>query len=150
MRARKLSNRRRATTKQAAGALVFRNRGQDLEVLLIHPSGPYNRKSPWSIPKGEPEEGEDLEAAARRETREETGVEAGALSSLGYVDYAKSRKRVHGFAAPAPDGVAPWCASWEVDRAEFVSLELARTLIHPDQAPFLERLVQMLEAPPAE
>lgn len=57
---------------------------------------------------------------------------------------------MHGFAGPAPDGVAPCCASWEVDRAEFVSLERARTLIHPDQAPLLERIMLMLAAPPGE
>lgn len=78
--------------KETAGTLLFRKRGGDLDVLLIHPSGAYNRKSPWSLPKGEPEAGEDLEATARRETREETGVEPGELSSLGHIDYTKSRK----------------------------------------------------------
>ena len=45
-----------------------------MEVLLVHPSGSYNRNAPWSIPKGELDEGEDPETAARRETREEAGV----------------------------------------------------------------------------
>ena len=131
--------------KQAAGTLLFRFRDDLTEVLLVHPSGNYNRRAPWGIPKGELDEGEDALAAARRETREEAGVEAGELFSLGHIDYTKSRKRVYCFAGRAPDNANPRCASWEVDRAEFVSLEQARKLIHPDQAPFLDRLVDKLE-----
>lgn len=131
--------------KHAAGLLLYRDGPAGLEVLLVHPSGNYNRRAPWGIPKGELDEGEELEAAARRETREETGVEAGDLVALGHIDYTKSRKRVHCFAGPAPAGAAPHCASWEVDRAEFVSLTQARKLIHSDQAAFLDRLAQLLE-----
>jgi predicted NUDIX family NTP pyrophosphohydrolase len=131
--------------KQAAGTLLFRFRGDSIEVLLVHPSGNYNRKAPWSIPKGELDEGEDLLAAARRETREEAGVEAGELFSLGHIDYTKSRKRVHCFAGRAAEDTHPHCASWEVDRAEFVSIVKARVLIHRDQAPFLDRLTELLK-----
>jgi predicted NUDIX family NTP pyrophosphohydrolase len=136
--------------KQAAGTLLFRFRDDPaaprLEVLLVHPSGTYNRKSPWSIPKGELDAGENPISAARRETSEEAGVEAGELFPLGHIDYTKSRKRVFCFAGRAPDDANPRCASWEVDRAEFVLLDRARKLIHPDQAPFLDRLVAKLEA----
>ena len=91
------------------------------------------------------DDGEELIAAARRETREEAGVEAGELFSLGHIDYTKSRKRVYCFAGRAPDDANPRCASWEVDRAEFVSLVEAKKIIHPDQAPFLDRLVEKLK-----
>src|SRR5579872_3278286 len=57
--------------QQSAGTLLYRGPRDALEVLLIHPSGAYNRKAPWGIPKGMPDPGEPLEAAARRETREE-------------------------------------------------------------------------------
>src|SRR5262249_60726742 len=60
--------------KQSAGTLLYRETTGELEVLLVHPSGAYNRKSPWSIPKGEPGEDAELEATARRETLEEKGV----------------------------------------------------------------------------
>jgi predicted NUDIX family NTP pyrophosphohydrolase len=72
--------------KTAAGTLLYRKRGDAIEVLIIHASGNYNAKAPWSIPKGEVEPDEELEAAARRETLEETGVVAGTLVALGYVD----------------------------------------------------------------
>jgi predicted NUDIX family NTP pyrophosphohydrolase len=129
--------------KESAGTLLYRLAGLTLEVLIVHPSGAYNQRAPWSIPKGKAEMGEELEAAARRETIEETGVVAGALTPIGSVDLTKSRKRIHGFAGPAPETAAPRCASWEVDRAQFVPLERARELLHPAQAPFLDRLEEL-------
>src|SRR5207302_8157295 len=107
-------------------------------------SGNYNRRAPWSIPKGEPGDETDLEETARRETLEETGIAAGVLLPLGDIIYQKSRKRVHGFAGPAPEDAEPRCASWEVDQARFVPLEEARTLLHPEQAVFIDRLVELL------
>src|SRR5437899_12633397 len=136
--------------KQSAGTLLYREGANGFEVLLVHPSGPYNRKAPWSIPKGEPGEETDLEQTARRETLEETDVAAGTLIPLGYTDYRKSRKRIHCFAGPAPRDAAPRCASWEVDQARFVPIAEARELLHPDQRVFLDRLVAHLQdKPPA-
>jgi predicted NUDIX family NTP pyrophosphohydrolase len=135
-----------AAMKQAAGTLLYRQGTGGLEVLLVHGSGWYNRNKPWGIPKGEPDPGEkDLEATARRETWEETGVTAGPLTPLGTARYSKSGKVIHAFAGPAPDDAAPRCASWEVDEARFVSMEEARKLIHPEQAVFLERLEELLK-----
>ena len=131
--------------KHAAGTLLYRPTNDGPLVLLVHPSGHYNRDKPWSIPKGELNEGEELEQAARRETWEETGVTAGELVPLGHIDYTKSRKRVHAFVGRAADDAQPTCASWEVDRAEFVAIELARQILHPDQRPFLDRLLTQLE-----
>ena len=130
--------------RQSAGTLLYRDGATGLEVLLVHPSGNYNRRAPWSIPKGIPDPGESLEAAARRETEEETGVRAEGLSPLGFIDYRKSRKRVFAFAGPAPSKAAPHCASWEVDAAAFVALGRASELLHPDQRAFLTRLVALL------
>jgi predicted NUDIX family NTP pyrophosphohydrolase len=130
--------------KESAGTLLYRDGPDGLEVLLIHPSGPYNRKAPWGIPKGLIDGDEGREETARRETLEETGVAAGALTELGHIDYTKSRKRIFCFAGPAPEGAEPRCASWEVDQACFLSLDRARELIHPDQAAFLDRLVELL------
>ncbi len=129
--------------KESAGTLLYRHRPQGLEVLLVHASGNYNRHRPWSIPKGELDAGEDPAVTARRETLEETGVAAGELVPLGEIVYVKTRKRIRCYTGPAPVDAAPHCASWEVDRAEFLSLEEARQLIHPDQSPFLDRLVAL-------
>lgn len=130
--------------KQSCGTLLYRRGPGGLEVLLVHPSGNYNRKAPWGIPKGVPNADEPPEAAARRETWEETGVTPGELVDLGHIDYTRSRKRVFCFTGPAPEGCEPRCASWEVDQVRFVPIELARGLIHPDQAVFLDRLERHL------
>jgi predicted NUDIX family NTP pyrophosphohydrolase len=140
--------------KQSAGTLLYRHGEGGLEVLLVHPSGGYNRHAPWSIPKGLPDRRDtDLAETARREMREETGVVYdGPLTPLGDMTYRKSRKQVHCFAGPAPDDATPRAASWEVDQARFVPLDEARRLLHPDQCVFLDRLVDWLgeagEAPP--
>jgi|GEM_PF-317179 len=135
---------------QSSGTLLYRKGKDGLEVLLVHPSGGYNRTKPWSIPKGEPDKGEDLETAARRETREETGVVMKtALLLLGSIVYTKSKKQVYCFVGVAPPDAAPRCASWEVDKAEFVSLDAARQLLHPEQAPFIDWLTAHLQGPAA-
>jgi predicted NUDIX family NTP pyrophosphohydrolase len=129
---------------QSAGTLLYRKTHDGLQVLIVHPSGNYNRGKPWSIPKGVPDEAESLEAAARRETLEETGMAAGELAPLGHIVYRKSGKRIHAFAGPAPD-TEPRCVSWEIDQARFVSLDEARRLLHPDQQEFIDRLEQFLD-----
>lgn len=131
--------------KETAGTLLYRYSDDELEVLLVHPSGNYNKRSPWSIPKGLPDPAEPLEIAARRETLEETGIAAQSLYPLGFIDYTKSRKRVYCFAGEAPEHASPHPASWEIDKAEFVSIGEARKRIHPDQAAFLARLEHFLE-----
>lgn len=137
----------------SAGTLLYRRASnprppdEAWEVLLVHPSGAYNRRAPWSIPKGLPEPGEAIEDAARRETAEETGVVPGALVEIGRIRYRKSKKDIVAFAGPAPEPCEPRCASWEIDRAEFVTLRRARELIHPDQAVFLDTLEKGLATP---
>ncbi len=113
---------------------------------MVHASGNYNRKSPWSIPKGLPEKNESIEEAARRETFEETGVNPGELKPLGYINYTKSRKRVHCFFGRAPIGAKPECASWEIDKAEFMSLQKAKREIHQDQLELIKRFELALKA----
>ena len=130
---------------ESAGTLLYRRNGERLEVLIVHPWGPYNRRAPWSIPKGRTNPGEDIEAAARRETVEETGVKAGPLHSIGSVDLARSRKRIHGFAGPAPEDAAPRSDQKEVDEAKFVPIDRARFLLHPAQVTFLDRLLATID-----
>lgn len=134
--------------KQAAGLVIYRPAGEQLEVLLVHPSGSYNRHAPWSIPKGLPDEGESLVDAAIRETHEEAGVGgilAEQLKPLGHIDYTRSKKRVHAYAVECPADAAPHPNCWEIERAEFFSLSDARGLLHADQRPFLDWLVKLLD-----
>ena len=136
-----------ARGKLSSGTLLYRYVGEAIEVLLVHPAGNSNRRAPWGIPKGAPDPDETMEDTARRETREETGLDyTEPLTDLGYVDYTRSKKRVHGFAGKAPDGASPRCASWEVDKAEFIEITRARRIIHPDQAALLDRLVRHIGA----
>ncbi|WP_337268887.1 NUDIX domain-containing protein [Oryzifoliimicrobium ureilyticus] len=63
--------------KRSAGLLIYRDRGEGPEVLLVHPGGPFfarKDEAAWSIPKGLVDDREDELIAARRETEEETGL----------------------------------------------------------------------------
>ncbi len=123
------------------GAVPVR-RGSSIEVLLVHPSGNYNRRAPWGIPKGAPDPGRDARGhrTARDAGKRPGSRSRGPLVDLGHVDYTRSKKRVHGYAVAAPYGAVPRCASWEVDKVEFIEISRARRVIHPDQAALLDRL----------
>jgi predicted NUDIX family NTP pyrophosphohydrolase len=86
----------------SAGLLVHRSGAAGPEVLLVHPGGPYWRgrdAAAWSIPKGLPEPGEALETAARREFREETGLEPPPLQIALTPVRTRSGKTIHGWLA---------------------------------------------------
>ena len=140
--------------------MVFKRKDARLEVLLVHPGGPLWKNKDtgaWSIPKGEPEEGEELLSAAQRELREEIGLEPkGDLKDLGSIQQ-KGGKTVHAWAfeVDADMVVAQVSNSFElewpprsgnrqtfpeIDRAEFFSLEEAAIRINQAQRAFLERL----------
>jgi predicted NUDIX family NTP pyrophosphohydrolase len=152
--------------RTSAGFLVYRRRGGSLEVLLAHPGGPYYARQDdgaWTIPKGEPEPGEDLLAAARRELREEVACEArDPLLPLGSVKQ-RGGKVVHAWAFEGDlDEDAPLPANtfeieWpprsgrrqsfpEIDRAAFFPIEVARRKIREAQRPLLARLEEALRA----
>jgi len=87
--------------KKSAGIMLYRFSKEMLEVLLVHPGGPFWAKKDdhaWSIPKGEFTEGEDPLEAAKRELKEETGIEAsGTFIALTPV-VQKSGKNVFAWA----------------------------------------------------
>jgi 8-oxo-dGTP diphosphatase len=125
---------------ESSGTLLYRKNNKSYEVLIVHPSGNYNKNASWSIPKGKLDDGETHEDAARRETWEETGVTPDKLESLGFVTYkSKSKKKVHCYCGEIPEDSEPYCASWEVDKVEFVSLDKAEKLLHSDQSEFIQR-----------
>ena len=143
----------------SAGILMYRNRGDRLNVLLVHPGGFFwhNRDlGAWSIPKGEFDASEGKEVAARREFKEELGVEAnGALLPLGNIRQ-RSGKVVHAFALEGDLDVSTVRSNmiaieWprrsgrmvqipEIDRAGWFDLLLARKKILASQIPLLDRL----------
>lgn len=150
-------------TKTSAGILLYRGEGDSLEVLLVHPGGPFWAKKDegaWSIPKGELEDGEEPRACALRELEEEIGSSLGLtpeqLVELGEVRL-KSGKRVQGWAAegdfnPATLRSNTFTVEWpprsgkerefpEVDGAEWFAPEQARLKLNPAQAAFLDRLL---------
>ena len=129
-------------------------------MLLIHPGGPFWAKrdaGAWSIPKGEIEPGEVALDVARREFEEELGAKPseGELTSLGSIRQAGG-KVVYAWAARGDLDVAAiksntFSMEWpprsgrmqdfpEVDRAAWFSLNEARRMILPSQAPLLDRL----------
>jgi predicted NUDIX family NTP pyrophosphohydrolase len=132
--------------KRAAGCLVRAVFNGEERYLVVHPSGAYNRRSPYSIPKGELEEGEDEASAALRETREETGLACHIIAPLGESQYRKSRKVVVAFLAEPvsqPPGTVLEPGDWEIDRAEFLPAEEARSRLHPDQQIFIDRALAL-------
>lgn len=89
-------------------------------------------------------------AVARRETSEETGVTAPVtLVALGSVTASGDRKTDRCFTGLVGDDVRPVCASHEVDRAEFLTLSVARKRIRHYQKPLLDSLVKLIDSAPA-
>ena len=150
--------------RTSAGLLMYRRKDGALEVLLVHPGGPFWAKKDlgaWTIPKGEPEEGEDALTTARREFEEETGIEpCGPFHPLGNIKQ-KGGKVVHAWAFEGncdaaairsntikiewPPRSGQWREFPEVDRAEWFRLIDARARINPAQVPLLDHLVQMIK-----
>ena len=149
--------------KSSAGILLFRRRQNGVEVLLVHPGGPFWAKKDegaWSIPKGETDTGEDPVVAAKREFREETGAAiGGALINLGAFRQP-SGKIVAAFASegdfdPASLQSNVFAMEWpprsgksaefpEVDRAAWFGLDTASTKILKGQQPILAALADRL------
>jgi predicted NUDIX family NTP pyrophosphohydrolase len=145
---------------QSAGVILYRRRGAELEVLLVHPGGPFwarRDQGAWSIPKGEFEAAAESPAdAARREFAEETGVTLTA-DFIALAPVAQSRgKTVHAFAAegdvdPATITSNTFELEWpprsgrreafpEIDRAAWFTLDEARRRIVAGQRPLLDEL----------
>jgi predicted NUDIX family NTP pyrophosphohydrolase len=148
--------------KRSAGILMYRRGAQGLEVLLVHPGGPFWARKDlgaWSIPKGEYSEGEDPLKVAMREFEEETGTALrGELQPLGELTQP-GRKIVTAFAVegdfdPATLKSNTFELEWppksgrkaffpEVDRAEWFSLGTARAKILSGQREFIARLLEI-------
>ena len=149
--------------KRSAGLLLYRRGARGLEVLLVHPGGPFWRakdQGAWSLAKGEIEPGEEPAACALREFEEETGTRLeGEPAPLGEVRQAGG-KTVVGFALEGDldaDAIRSitFELEWpprsgrrqsypEVDRAAWFTLDEAREKLNAAQAAFLDRLAALL------
>jgi predicted NUDIX family NTP pyrophosphohydrolase len=153
------------TRKLSAGLLLHRGSREALEVLLVHPGGPFWARrdaGAWSIPKGEYEEPEPPLDAARREFAEEIGrtPPPGPLLDLGVVKQ-RSGKLIRAWALAADLDVGAITSSSfeiegpprsgvrrtfpEVDRAQWFDLETAREKLVSGQVPFLDALALALD-----
>lgn len=153
--------------KTSAGLLMYRRHGGHLEVLLVHPGGPFWRHrdaGAWSIPKGELDDAEDPLEAARREFEEETGLRPeGPFLELPAVrqkagkvvhawafegDWDPARLRSNTFEIEWPPKSGKTAEFPEVDRAEFFDLATAREKINAGQAPLLDYFADRLTPSP--
>jgi len=154
----------------SAGILAYRKRAGRLEVLLVHPGGPYWRNKDngaWSIPKGEMDATDDPEQAARREFAEELGPAAsiGPLKTVGEVRQ-RGGKRVIAFVGEGKFDPTALVSNtfeieWpprsgrrqifpEVDRAEWFDIESARTRLIAAQVELLDRVLAIAAVNSAE
>jgi predicted NUDIX family NTP pyrophosphohydrolase len=150
--------------KRSAGILMYRRRGDAVEVFLVHPGGPFWRRrdlGAWMIPKGEIEDHEDDPlAVAVREFAEETGTAPeGPFTALGPI-VQKGGKHVQAWACEGdldaraiesstftmewPAGSGKMAEFPEVDRAAWLTIEEATDKILPSQLPLLEELETLL------
>jgi predicted NUDIX family NTP pyrophosphohydrolase len=149
--------------KLSAGLLLYRRRGAALEVLLVHPGGPFwagKDEGAWSIPKGEPSPGEDLLDCAKREIEEETGFAVtGEFRALAPVRQGGG-KMVYAWAVEADLDAAAIRSNtvtieWpprsgrmqefpEVDRARWLDLAAARRKVNQGQRKLLDALEDLV------
>jgi predicted NUDIX family NTP pyrophosphohydrolase len=154
-------------TKKSAGLLMYRFQNGQLEVLLVHPDGPFWKKKDlgsWSIPKGEYPEGEDAFATARREFCEETGFAAeGKFVELGTLRQPSGKKitawafegdcdassiRSNTFSVEWPPHSGRQAEFPEVDRAEWFPVAPAKSKIQRGQVGFIDRLCSVAGSSP--
>ena len=148
----------------SAGILLYRRSASELQVLLVHPGGPYWRSrdvGAWMIPKGGVEPGEATEAAALREFEEEVGTRLeGAPRPIGRIRQ-KGGKWVEAFALEGdldPERIVSnsFELEWpprsgrteafpEVDRAGWFSIDEAREMMLPSQLPLLDLLLAAVD-----
>ncbi len=143
--------------------MVYRRKGNSVEVLLVHPGGPFWAKKDnkaWGLPKGEFTDGEDSLVAAKREFKEELGNEppTGEYTELGTVKTPS--KIIHGWAVEAAFDISNINSNlidieWpprsgqtlqipEVDKAQWFEISQAPPKMHSGQDAFLEQLAKQL------
>ena len=153
-------------SERSAGILLFRMREGKLEVMLVHPGGPFWAKKDagaWSIPKGLYGEDEDPVVAAKREFKEETGAEVeGNLIELG--ELRQPRKKIvkvwaverdfdeknivsNTFKLEWPKNSGKVREYPEIDKAGWFAVDEAKKKILKGQLGFIDRLLEITKYP---
>jgi predicted NUDIX family NTP pyrophosphohydrolase len=148
--------------RRSAGILLYRTTNDRLEVLLVHPGGPFyghRDLGSWGIPKGEYEPDEEAQACAVREFDEEIGQAppVGPMIPLGEIRQKNNKiviawglegdldaDAIHSntFTAEWPPRTGRMQEFPEIDRAAWLTLEAAAVKIIETQQPLLDRLAQ--------
>src|SRR3989304_2862260 len=136
----------------SAGGVVYRRGASEIEVVLCG----RDRDGLWSLPKGAPQEGEDLAAAAPREVTEETGLEVAIEGEIGSITYwftargVRFHKTVHFYLMSATGGSIEK-HDWEFDRVQwFPAGEALAVMTHPNERVMVEKALDLLAGgPPA-
>jgi predicted NUDIX family NTP pyrophosphohydrolase len=150
-------------SKISAGILMYSFCADVLEVLLVHPGGPFWSKKDlgsWSIPKGEYAEKEDPFIVAKREFQEETGFQAdgdfislkplkqpsGKIVSAWALEGECDTSKVHSntFKMEWPPRSGKQQEFPEIDRAEWFTIEMAKKKLLKGQVGFIEELCELL------
>jgi predicted NUDIX family NTP pyrophosphohydrolase len=156
-------SKEKALSPLSAGILLYRRRGGSIEVLLVHPGGPFWRNKDagaWMMPKGGVEAGEEPADAARREFEEELGTKPqGELTPLCRIrqtggkwveafalegDLDADRIVSNTFSLEYPPRSGRFQSFPEVDRAAWFEIEEAREIILRSQLPLLDHLQNLL------
>lgn len=155
-------------SKQSAGVLLYRFKNRDLQVLLVHPGGPFWAKKDtgaWSIPKGEIEENENAFAAAKREASEEMGISLKNIDLSFFIELSpvkiRSDKTVFAWALESDFDTKKLKSNFfemeyppksgkqkqfpEVDEVGWFSIEKAKIKINKGLTPILSELTETIK-----
>ena len=149
--------------KKSAGILLYRKLTTAVEVLLVHPGGPFWKnkdEGAWSIPKGEFEDDEDALHAAKREFKEETGIACTGYFLPLIPVKLKSGKKVYAWALQKDIDASKITSNdfemeWpprsgkkqrfpEIDRAAWFTAAAAKKKINTSQVHFIDELISTL------
>lgn len=149
--------------KKSAGILLYRFKNDTLEMLIVHPGGPFWAKKDegaWSIPKGEFEDSENILHAAIREFEEETGHQmTGNFVALSPVKLGNNKilyafalegnlditgLRSNTFTMEWPPKTGKMQAFPEIDRAEWVNFESCKLKLNKAQIVLVEELMNLI------